>query len=234
MATSEQTLAHLLPALATDPWFASLGGAMQHALLGMARPVALHPGERLFARGEDAEGLCCVTAGALKVGALQADGSEALLAYLEPYQWFGEISMLDEQPRTHDATADGETGILVVGRDRLHAWLADHPVHWRDLGRLACAKLRVTFSVLEDIAHLPLERRLAKRLWLVAQGYGSRPPRRQIRLPQEQLALMMGVSRQTMNKALRSLEAQGLVALRYGEIELGDLAALRALAQAPR
>ena len=94
--------------------------------------------------------------------------------------------------------------------------------------------------MLEDIARLPLEARLAKRLLQVAQGYGEQDltpsdaaqPRR-LRLPQEQLALMMGVSRQTVNKALKSLEAQGLVALRYGGIELLDPRALAALGQNP-
>ena len=90
----------------------------------------------------------------------------------------------------------------------------------------------MVFSVLEDIAHLPLERRLAKRLWMVANAYGARTgeARRHVRMPQEQLALMLGVSRQSLNKALRSLETQGVVVRRYGTIELVDVAALEAAA----
>jgi CRP-like cAMP-binding protein len=222
------SLTHLRAALATDPWFAACPDALQQALVDRARLVQLSPGQPLFGRGDDADGLCCVIAGALRVGALQADGSESLLAYIEPYQWFGEISMLDGQPRTHDAVADGETRVLLVEQSSLYEWMDANPAHWRELARLACAKLRLAFSVLEDIAHLSLEQRLAKRLWLVAHGYGTRPegPRRQIRLPQEQLALMLGVSRQSMNKALKSLETQGVLALRYGVIELLDLPAL--------
>jgi CRP/FNR family transcriptional regulator, cyclic AMP receptor protein len=228
MSRTATPLAHLHTALATDPWFAGCPDALQQALIERARLVQLAAGQALFGRGDDADGLCCVTAGALRVGGLQADGSESLLAYVEPYQWFGEISMLDGQPRTHDAVADGNTTVLLIDRAVLHAWLDAHPAHWRDLARLACAKLRLVFSVLEDIAHLPLERRLAKRLWLVAHGYGARTEgvKRQIRLPQEQLALMLGVSRQSMNKALRALETQGIIARRYGAIELVDLPAL--------
>lgn len=221
----------LAAVLATDGWFASCDLQLRAALVQRAQLWRLAPGERLFARGADADGLCCVTAGALRIGAQQADGGESLLAYIEPYQWFGEISMIDGAPRTHDAVADGETTVLVVPRDALLAWLAEHPACWRDLARLACAKLRTTFEVLEDIAHLPLEARLAKRLWLLAHGWGARgEARRVVRLPQEQLALMLGVSRQSTNKALRALEAQGLVALKYGEIELLDLPALPKIA----
>jgi len=226
--TPLSSLSHLRQALATDPWFAACPDALQQALLERGRLVPLAAGQALFGRGDHADGLCCVIAGALRVGGLQADGSESLLGYVEPYQWFGEISMLDGQPRTHDAVADGDTTVLLIDRAVLHAWLAEHPAHWQDLGRLACAKLRLMFSVLEDIAHLPLERRLAKRLWLVAHGYGARTEgaRRHIRLPQEQLALMLGVSRQSMNKALRELEAKGIIARRYGAIELVDMPAL--------
>lgn len=223
----------LRAALATDPWFAGCPIELQHALVERSRLVSLVHGERLFGRGELADGLCCVSAGALRVGALQPDGSESLLAYVEPYQWFGEISMLDGQPRTHDAVADGDATVLVVPQAALYAWLAEHPAHWRELGRLACAKLRLVFTVLEDIAHLPLERRLAKRLLLVARGYGAREPRRHLRLPQEQLALMLGVSRQSANKALRALEAQGLVRLAYGTVELVDPAALERVSCQP-
>lgn len=235
MAAGTPPPAALRAALESDAWFASCDAMLREALFERARLWRLAGGERLFARGADAEGLCCVCAGALRIGAMQADGSESLLAYVEPYQWFGEISMIDGAPRTHDAVADGDTAVLVVARAALHDWLREHPAHWRDLARLACAKLRMSFGVLEDIAHLPLEARLAKRLWLLAHGFGARESaRRVVRLPQEQLALMLGVSRQSANKALRGLEAQGWVALRYGEIEILDLDALPKIAALPR
>ena len=215
-------------ALKSDAWFAGAPAALQDELLMLGRMTELSHGEHLFERGDAAEGLCCVTAGALRVGSLQADGTESLLAYVEPYQWFGEISLIDGQPRTHDAVADGDTTVLVVAHAPLQAWLHAHPAHWQHVAQLACAKLRLLFTVLEDIAHLPIEARLAKRLWMVAHGYGARSgePRRQVRLPQEQLALMMGVTRQSVNKALRALEERGWISLRYGAIELLDLAAL--------
>jgi len=219
----------LQQALRSDAWFDGAPAVLQDMLLTRGRLIELAHGERLFGRGDEAEGLCCVTAGALRVGSLQADGTESLLAYVVPYQWFGEISLIDGQPRTHDALADGETTVLVVAHAVLQDWLHAHPAHWQHVAQLACMKLRLLFTVLEDIAHLPIEARLAKRLWMVAHGYGARSgePRRQIRLPQEQLALMMGVTRQSVNKALRALEARGWLSLRYGAIELLDLDALR-------
>lgn len=233
MSRREATPAALLPALRSNAWFAGCPADLQQALFDRSQVLRLAAGEALFGRGDEAEGLCCVIAGALQVGALQPDGTRTLLAYVEPYQWFGEISMLDGLPRTHDAVADPEAAVLVVPRAALHAWLAEHPAHWQYLARLACAKLRLLFGVLEDIQLLSLEQRLAKRLWLTAHGYDAEgtPLRRTIRVPQEQLALMLGVTRQSVNKALRKLEAQGLLALRYGAIELLDATALQRLAQ---
>lgn len=208
-------------ALASDEWFSACEAGLQSELLRLARMRHLAHGESLFARGGEADGLCCVVAGALRIGALNADGDTALLAYLEPYQWFGEISLIDGRPRTHDAVADAPSQVLVVPREALLAWLEQHPVMWRELGKLACRKLRVVFVAIEELAQLPLEERVWRRLQLVAQGYGSRDaPRRRIRLAQEVLAQMLGVSRQSINKALKTLEASGRLRLHYGEIEL--------------
>ena len=208
-------------ALSSDEWFSACNPALQAELLRRARMRHLAHGESLFARGGEADGLCCVVAGALHIGALDANGDSALLAYLEPYQWFGEISLIDGRPRTHDAVADGPTQVLVVPREALLAWLDAHPAMWRELARLACRKLRVLFIAVEELAQLPLEERLWRRLQLVARGYGSREaPRRHIRLGQEVLAQMLGVSRQSVNKALKTLEAGGRLRLHYGEIEL--------------
>lgn len=222
--------AGLRVALESDGWFASCAPQLKELLLAEARVLDLADGERLFARGEAARGLCCVVAGALRAGAVHADGRETLLAWMEPYQWFGEISLLDGQPRTHDAVADGATRLLVVPQQRLTLWLDAHPACWRDLARLACEKLRLVFTLVEDIAHLDLQRRLAKRLWLTVTRAAGR---RLLRIPQEQLALLVGASRQSVNRELRKLARRGLLELRYGCIEVRDPDGLRALLNGP-
>lgn len=220
---------HLVPlpgglhaALRTDAWFAGVPESLQQALLDRSQAWRLADGESLFARGGAAQGLCCVLAGALRIQAVHEDGGIALLACVEPYQWFGEISVIDGLPRTHDAVADGDVTVMVVHGTSLQAWLEAHPAMWREIGRLACRKLRTAFVALEELAQLPLEQRVGRRLCMLAEGYGSRQgqPRRRVRLEQEALAQMLGVSRQSVNKALRALEAKGLIHVGYGEIEV--------------
>jgi CRP/FNR family cyclic AMP-dependent transcriptional regulator len=227
---TEPTPASLLPALQTHLWFASCPADFQQALVERSRLWHVRSGETLFARGESQDSLCCVVAGALKLGSVNPkDGTHRLTLYVEPYQWFGEISVIDSLPRSQDAIADMDSTVLVVSGMQLQDWLAAHPQHWRDLARLACGKLRMVLTAVEDNATLSTEQQLARRLLFSATNFGqSTVPtvRKRVRLPQEYLARMMGVSRQTINKALRALERERVLALHYAEIEIVDLAAL--------
>ncbi len=233
---TESTPLSLLPALKSHLWFASCPEGLQRALIERSRLWHIQSGEALFTRGESSDSLCCVVAGALKLGSVSPkDGTHRLTMYVEPYHWFGEIAMIDGLPRSQDAIADTDSTVMVVNSAQMMAWLAEHPVHWRDLARLACAKLRLILTAVEDNATLSIEQQLARRLLYSATNFGqSTNPsiRRRVRLPQEYLARMLGVSRQTVNKALRALERERVLSLHYAEIEITDMAALMAKAGA--
>jgi CRP-like cAMP-binding protein len=92
-------------------------------------------------------------------------------------------------------------------------------------------KLRLTFINLEQLSLMPAPTRLAHRLLMIAEGYGEiDEPRSILQLPQEQLAAMLSLSRQTTNQILKDLQGQGIIGLGYGEIEILDAERLRALA----
>lgn len=211
-------------------WYAGLPAELQQALLGMARVQRLEPGQRLFSRGDKPSGLYAVVDGAMRIGAVNAHGKEALLTLVEPPYWFGEISLFDGQPRTHDAFAEGPCTLLLLPQTSLLALLERQPQYWRDFALLMSQKLRLAFIALEEMSLLPAAPRLARRLLLMAENYGEGEPRRVLHLAQEQLALMLAVSRQTTNQILKELEGQGILRLSYGEIEVLDLARLRQVA----
>lgn len=233
---TESTPLTLLPALKSHLWFASCPQPFQQALVERSRLWHIRSGEILFSRGESQDSLCCVVAGALKLGSVNPkDGTHRLTMYVEPYHWFGEISVIDSLPRSQDAIADTDSTVMVVSGPLLLEWLHEHPENWRDLARLACAKLRLILTAIEDNASLSIEQLVARRLLFSATNFGqSTNPsvRRRVRLPQEYLARMLGVSRQTINKALRALERERVLALHYAEIEITDMAALVAKAGA--
>ncbi|RMH83355.1 Crp/Fnr family transcriptional regulator [Pseudomonas sp. AOB-7] len=211
-------------------WFAGLPGELQGALLDMAQVLQLQPGQRLFRRGDKPSGLYAVVEGAMRIGAVSESGKEALLTLVEPPYWFGEISLFDGLPRTHDAFAESASSLLLLPQAELLALLEAQPRYWRDFALLMSQKLRLAFIALEEMSLLPAAPRLARRLLLIAENYGEGEPRRVLHLAQEQLALMLAVSRQTTNQILKELEAQGIVRLSYGEIEVLDLERLRRVA----
>jgi CRP-like cAMP-binding protein len=214
--------------LLTGQWFSLLPAALQDELLAMAQLRRLEPGQRLFRRGDPPCGLYAVLEGAVRVGSISESGKEALLVLVEPPHWFGEISLFDGQPRTHDAFADGQVTLLHLPQGPLLALLEHQPSHWRDFALLMSQKLRLAFIALEEMSLLPAPQRLARRLLMIAEGYGGLAVRRRsIHLAQEQLALMLSVSRQTTNQILKDLEAQGVVRLNYGEIEILDVERLK-------
>ncbi|WP_288374725.1 Crp/Fnr family transcriptional regulator [uncultured Pseudomonas sp.] len=220
--------------LSHGQWFRQLPAQVQDSLLALARSRELAAGQCLFQRGDPPCGLYAVLEGAMRVGAVSRDGKEALLTLVEPPYWFGEISLFDGQPRTHDAFAEGVTQLLWIPQAALLDWLAQHPQHWRDLALLMSHKLRWVFVALEQQHLLAAGPRVAHRLLQIAEGYGERDVAQwRLQLSQEQLALMLSLSRQTINQILKALEQAGVVQLGYGEVLILDAPRLREMAAHP-
>jgi CRP-like cAMP-binding protein len=211
-------------------WYSHLPAELQDSLLEIARVRRLLPAHRLFQRGDPPCGLYAVLEGAVRVGTVSEQGKEALLSVIEAPHWFGEICLFDGQPRTHDAVSVGPCTLLHLPQPTLLALLQEQPVYWRHLALLMSHKLRLTFINLEHLSLMPAPARVAHRLLLIAEGYGEiEPARRVLQLPQEQLALMLSLSRQTTNQILKDLQSQGILHLGYGEIEILNIERLRAL-----
>lgn len=227
-------MAHLtatqLAVLECGHWFAGISLRLRQFLLDAAVLRSIAAGERLFSRGDAPDGLYCVIEGTLKVSGTGESGKEALLVVLEPPNWFGEIALFDGGQRTHDAVAVAPACLLHVPQTALLRLLENEPGHWRELALLLADKLRLAFIALEAMTLLPAPRRLAQRLGMIAEGYGSArgAERSLLRIPQEQLAQMLALSRQSVNQILKEFEAKGILRLHRGGIEIVDLAALRA------
>jgi len=216
--------------LRTGRWFAALPDELQAQLLDAAVLRVAGAGERVVGRGDEASGLYAVVDGTLRLSGQSDAGREVLHMVVEPPSWFGEMSVIDGLPRTQDVTADVASELLHVPQRALEAILAAEPRYWQHIAILMAHKLRLAMLALEDVAQVPPRVRLARRLAMLIEGYGDHThPRRTVELRQDQLAMMLNVSRQTTNQLLKELEALGLVRLSYGEIEIIDAAALRTL-----
>ncbi len=195
---------------------------LQAALLATLKPRRLASGECLFRHGDKADGWWGVVSGAMKVGNVHADGREMVLSYLEPGSWFGELSLFDGLPRSHDNVAHGDTELVLLPAPEFHRLRAQFPELLDFITRQHCARLRLLFAAVEDATLLPLSSRLAKQLEYLARSYGSATAgggrRIGIRIPQEGLAQMIGASRQRLNQELKRLESKGYIGYDEGHL----------------
>jgi CRP/FNR family cyclic AMP-dependent transcriptional regulator len=229
-------IAHYLPTLRSGRWFAQLPVEFTAALLSMARVRTLQTGDALFLRDGPPCGLYALVDGEIRISGQSTrhnDTREAVLILLNPPTWFGEISVFDGSARTHDAHAAAPSTVLHVPHEALLTWLQLHPLHWRDLAVLMADKLRLAFVNMEEQTVLPAPLRLARRLVVMAQGYGqgtgASGSRRSLAITQDALALMIGVSRQTTNQILNDLKERQIVRVQRGTLEILDLPALQAM-----
>ena len=222
-------------ALDANPWFAALPAAERRALLAEAEVLRLPAGAMLSRQGDPAlaagGGFYALAQGLIKVSTLRQDGREAILAVLEPGNWFGEISLLDGSPRTHDATALTALDVLVVP-PAAFARLMQGLVFAQAMARLLAARVRGLYGLMEDTTLRGLRARVAHRLLTLARGDATQSldVRATVRLPQEALAMMLGITRQTLSRELAALARDGVLRLGYRRIEILSVDGLQALA----
>ncbi|MDI4631737.1 Crp/Fnr family transcriptional regulator [Pelomonas sp. V22] len=196
-------------------WFSKLSPALRNDILSRASVRRLGDDALLSCRGEPAEEWCGVAKGAVRISSVSLSGKQITLTYVEPGTWFGDISLFDGLPRTHDATAHGDTTLLVVRKPDFKDLLSKHAELYEALLRLNCRRLRLMFDVVEDLNTRPLASRLAKQILLLARSYGVPQGEEEIRiglqLAQEDLAQMLGASRQRVNQELKGFERDGAV-----------------------
>jgi CRP-like cAMP-binding protein len=232
---SPLSTAELLRHMNANPWFAGLPLADRRALLAACERQRLAPGEMLFRQGDGVPAgggaFYGVVSGGIKASSLREDGKEAILAVLEPGNWFGEISLLDGLPRTHDATAAGEAEVLALPRAGFDRMMK-RPAFAHAVCRMLAARVRSLYGMVEDATLRSTRSRVARRLLLLARGDATqaREPRPVVPVSQEALAMMLGVSRQTLSKELQAMARAGAIALGYGKIEIASMGRLQELA----
>ena len=195
-------------------WFSTLSPALRQAILSCSTVRRLADGALLTSRGAPADEWCGVAKGAVRVSSVSLSGKQVTLTYVEPGVWFGDIALFDGLPRTHDANVHGESTLLVVRKPDFKQLLGQHTELYEALLRLNCRRLRLMFDVVEDLNTRPLASRLAKQVLLLARSYGIQQGeeiRIGLALAQEDLAQLLGASRQRVNQELKGFERDGAV-----------------------
>jgi len=221
--------ANLMSNLLADPWFASLPVADRKTMLVSCEHLRLRQGEMLFRQGDEPDGLYALLSGSVKMSTLSAEGREAILIFLEAATWFGEISLIDEQPRTHDATALTEVELLVLD-PKVFRSLMQRNTFATAIARMLARRIRLLYGIVEDAGLRSVRARVARRLLLLAEVANRQQDGHAIvPVTQEALAMMLGMTRQTLSKELRFFRQDGLIRLAYGKIEILSESSLFAL-----
>ncbi len=204
-------------AINSGRWFASLSPSLRHDILRCTYVKRYKDGELICTRGDTADEWIACARGALRVSSTSVSGKLVTLTYVEPGIWMGDVSMFDGDRRTHDVYAHGDTSIVCVARADFRKILAAHVELYEALMRLQARRIRLLFGLVEDLNTLPLRARLAKQLVHLVRSYGvpslsnNEEVRIGLHLAQEELAQLLGASRQRVNQELKSMEREGTI-----------------------
>jgi CRP/FNR family transcriptional regulator, cyclic AMP receptor protein len=183
-------------------------------------------GATIFAKGDPGTALIAVLWGSVRISVSTSGGHEAVLNIINPGQAFGEIALLDGQPRTADAVAMTDCELMVIDRRDFIPVLRREPDVALKLIEILCGRLRRTSEQVEDVMYLSLPARLAKTLLELTGGLAASATQRNVRITQRELGNIIGVSRESTNKQLRVWEQRKWVGLARGGIVLMNAGAL--------
>ncbi len=219
-------------ALLSSPLFAAMRSDELDEILKFASERRARRGQTILQRGDDGSSLMAVLRGRVRISSVSGDGKEVTLNVINPGEIFGEIALLDGEPRSADATAIEDTLLLVVERRHFLPFLRQNEGLFLRLLAVLCNRLRRTSITLEEIALFDLPVRLARVLLKLADDYG-RPnaagTRIDLKLSQRDLSNLVASSRESVNKQLRTWRETGVVDLEDGFIVLRRPAELHRL-----
>ncbi|MNU70604.1 cAMP receptor protein [compost metagenome] len=225
-------------AINSGRWFSSLSPSLRHDILRCAFVKRYKDGDLLAARGDPPEHWIACAKGALRVSSTAVSGKQVTLTYVEPGIWFGDVAMFDGERRTHDTYSHGDTTVLCVARADFQKILATHVELYEALMRLQARRIRTLFGLVEDLNTLPLRARLAKQLIHLVRSYGvpnlddGSQTRIGLQLAQEELAQLLGASRQRVNQELKTMEREGTIRIEPAGLIVLDRSALMHISEA--
>jgi CRP/FNR family transcriptional regulator, cyclic AMP receptor protein len=218
-------------ALRRVPLFAPLTAEQIAELARMARRQRFGRDEVVFYQGDSGDTFYVILSGQVKVSVSSPEGQEAILVMLDAGESFGELALLDEQPRSATIEATRPTEVLVMRKDEFHRLIHHHPDIALSLLRVMTKRLRDTDQLVQDAAFLDVAERLAKKLLALLESHG-RPSDRgvdlDIHLTQQDLAAMIGATRESVNKQLGAFRDRGILSVDRQRITILKPDALRA------
>lgn len=212
-------------ALTRAPLFRGLDRGATEALSHAMSSIRLSRGAVLFHEGDTGDQLYVITSGKIKLGRTGATGRENVTEVLGPGQMFGELSVFDPGPRSTTATAVTAAQLRCLEHDDLLQWIKDYPQVTQGIMAQLARRLRHANDSVSDLVFSDVPGRVAKALVDLAKRFGEQRHDGILvhhDLTQEELAQLVGASRETVNKALADFAARGWIRLEPRSVTLLD------------
>jgi CRP/FNR family transcriptional regulator, cyclic AMP receptor protein len=210
--------------------FRGLPAATIERISALAIRRSYKNGATVFYQTDPGDCLFGVVTGRVRISSSTPEGKELFLNIMEPGDAFGEIALLDGQPRTATAKTTAPTELVMIMRDHFLSLLLQEPKLTNHLFQLLCQRIRWTSGLAEDSALLSVPARLARRLFGLGKLHGQKTLNGlHLSISQEELGRFAGSSRQVVNQYLQSWKEHGWVRLGRGKITILDEKALQAI-----
>jgi CRP/FNR family cyclic AMP-dependent transcriptional regulator len=182
-------------------------------------------GQTIFHEGDPGDRLYIILTGKVKIGRRTPDGRENLLTVMGPADVFGELAVFDPGPRTSTATTVTKVSAIAMDRQALRAWIAASPAIAEQLLQVLARRLQQTNDHVADLVFTDVPGRVAKQLLVLAHRFGTREPGglwvvQDLR--QEEIAQLIGASREAVNKALADFAARGWIQIGVKHVLICD------------
>ena len=219
--------------LTTVPIFSNLNPEQLRPLTSKLRRRQYQRGEIIFHQEDPADRMHIVVEGVVRISITSEDGREKDIALLQTGECFGEMAMLDGSNRSATATAAELSQTLALYRQDFMDFLEEHPEVVAKTTNLLTQRLRNVNQMLGDMAFLDVPTRMAKQLLELAETYSSGDEDQgnvDVPLGQEDLARLVGASRETISRTLNSYRRLGILSTSHRRITITDRSALERLA----
>lgn len=220
--------------LAKASLFADLSESERERLGLLLRPHRYARGQVIFLEGDEGSAMCLIAEGRVNIQLTGADGREVVITSYGPGELFGEMALLDGEPRSADAIARDTVRLYWLERADFARFLESHPRAAMTMLASLSRRLRHTTRVVQDATFKDVPSRLARVLLDQAERLGQPVCggiRLEARLTQSEMAAMIGAARETVNRALRSFEDNGLIRWEGSLLVLAKTEGLRARAE---
>lgn len=227
-------LRSMVAPLSRSDLFARISPADLKPLLEPPDLRSFRQGQLIFQRGDPGDGLYAVVSGRVRVFIEDGDGNEAVVAIRGPGDVLGEMSLLDGMPRSASASAQEAVKAVRITPQRFESWLMEHPRAAYALLQELARRVRQATEQLAELSLLDVETRVARRLWQIFVEAFATPepsPGSSLRVNQSELAGILGVTRESVNKHLGRLKSRGIIGTGGGNVELLRPDELRALGE---